>query len=119
MPRWPPHPIPLEAPSRPLKKSHELRARAPGTAVGFLALVSKHLGQCPHFAGLVPQPPTSVDRVGGVAAMLVVAVARPLGPALIRAHHRASGSAFSRSRQATGIVFPTCLGATPRCLSQR
>ena len=26
---------------------------------------------------------------------------------LIRAHHRASGSAFSRSRQATGMAFPT------------
>ena len=41
--------------------------------------LAQSLSQCPHFAYLIPQPPTRGDRVGGVAAMLVVAVARPLG----------------------------------------
>ena len=36
-------------------------------------------GQRPHFANRLSQPPTRGDHLGGVAAMLVIAVARPLG----------------------------------------
>jgi hypothetical protein len=45
------------------------------------AQVSQHLSQAAHFADLLPQPPTSRDCLGDVAAVLVVAVARPLGSA--------------------------------------
>ena len=40
-------------------------------------LVSKRPSQCPHFANRLPQPPTRGDRLGGVAAMFVVAVTCP------------------------------------------
>ena len=61
--------------------------------------LAQSLSQCPHFAYLIPQPPTRGDRVGGVAAMLVVAVARPLGsPGSLRAtvHPAAPSSSHGR-----------------------
>jgi hypothetical protein len=44
-------------------------------------LLSKRSGQRLQFANAFPQSPTSRHCLGGVAAMLVVAVARPLGSA--------------------------------------
>ena len=43
--------------------------------------LAQSLGQRSDLAYLILQPPTRRDRLGGVAAMLVVAVARPLGSA--------------------------------------
>ena len=80
--------------------------------------LAQSLSQCPHFAYLIPQPPTRGDRVGGVAAMLVVAVARPLGsPGSLRATVHPAAPSSSHGRRLAWLSRPG-LGATPSCLSQ-
>ena len=85
------------------------------------ALISglpQSLRQCPHVACELPQPPPRGDHLGGVPAMLVVAVAWPLGSARTwcATVHPAASSPGHDGRSARRPR--ACPGATPGRLPQ-